>query len=97
MPFPTLIKERSHFGTEYRKAPPPRKGMEKPMGIKRVAGLAWNRLLMRADNSTGKGTSGMDNFSSKVHKVHMELGGKHLNSENQDPVPWKASECESCR
>ena len=31
---------------------------------------------MRVDNSTGKGTSGMDKFSSKVHKVHMELGGK---------------------
>ena len=35
---------------------------------------------MKIDNSTGKGTSGMDKFSSKVHKVHMELGGKLLNS-----------------
>jgi hypothetical protein len=35
---------------------------------------------MRVDNSTGKGTSSMDNFSSKVHRVHMELGGKLLNS-----------------
>jgi len=35
---------------------------------------------MRVDNSTGKGTSGMDKFSSKVHKVHMELGVKLLNS-----------------
>jgi hypothetical protein len=35
---------------------------------------------MRVDNSTGKGTSGMDKFSSGVHKVHMELGGKLLNS-----------------
>ena len=35
---------------------------------------------MRVDNSTGKGKSGMDNFSSKVHRVHMELGGKLLNS-----------------
>jgi hypothetical protein len=35
---------------------------------------------MRVDNSTGKGTSSMDKFSSKVHKVHMELGGKLLNS-----------------
>ena len=35
---------------------------------------------MRADNSIGKGTSGMDEFSSKVHRVHMELGGKLLNS-----------------
>jgi hypothetical protein len=39
---------------------------------------AW--LLMKVDNSTGKGTSGMDTFSSKVHRVHMELGGKPLNS-----------------
>ena len=32
---------------------------------------------MRVDSSTGKGTSGMDKFSSKVHImiVHMELGG----------------------
>ena len=52
------------------------------MGIKRVAGLALNRLLMRVDNRTGKkkGTSGMDKFSSKVHRVHMEFGGKLLSS-----------------
>jgi len=31
---------------------------------------------MRVDNRTGKGTSGMDKFSSKVHRVLMELGGK---------------------
>jgi hypothetical protein len=30
------------------------------MGNKRVAGLALIRLLMRVDNSTGKGMSGMD-------------------------------------
>jgi len=35
---------------------------------------------MRVDNSTRKGTSGMDKFSSKVHRVHMELEGKLLNS-----------------
>jgi hypothetical protein len=35
---------------------------------------------MRVDNSTGKGTSGMDKFSSEVHRMHMELGGKLLNS-----------------
>jgi hypothetical protein len=35
---------------------------------------------MRVDNSTGKGTSGVDKFSSKVHRVHMELGGKLLYS-----------------
>jgi len=36
---------------------------------------------MRIDNSqSGKGTSGMDKFSSKVHRVHMELGGQLLNS-----------------
>jgi hypothetical protein len=33
---------------------------------------------MRVNNSTGKGTSGMDNFSSKIHRVYMELGGKLL-------------------
>jgi hypothetical protein len=33
-----------------------RKGKGKSMEIRRVnvAGLAWNRLLMRVDNSTGK-------------------------------------------
>ena len=35
---------------------------------------------MTVDNSTGKGTSGMDKFGSEVHRVHMELGGKLLNS-----------------
>ena len=35
---------------------------------------------MRVDNRTGKGTSGMDKFSSKVQRVHMELAGKLLNS-----------------
>ena len=35
---------------------------------------------MKVDNSTRKGTSGMDKFSSKVHRVHTELGGKLLNS-----------------
>jgi hypothetical protein len=35
---------------------------------------------MRVNNSTGKGTSGMDKLSSKVHRMHMELGGKLLNS-----------------
>jgi hypothetical protein len=35
---------------------------------------------MRVGNSSGKGTSGTDKFSSKVHRVHMELGGKLLDS-----------------
>jgi len=35
---------------------------------------------MRVDNSTGKGTSSMDKFSRKVHRVHMELGGQLFNS-----------------
>jgi hypothetical protein len=45
---------------------------------------------MRVDNSTGKGTSGMDKFSSEVHRVHMELRGRLLKScflENRDPDP----------
>ena len=53
-----------------------KKERKKSMKTKRVAGLACNRLLMRVDNSTGKGTSSMDKFSSKVHRVHMELGDK---------------------
>ena len=35
---------------------------------------------MKVDNIIGKGTSGIDKFSSKVHKVHMELKGKLLKS-----------------
>jgi len=36
---------------------------------------------MRVDNSTGKGTSvWYGQFSSEVHRVHMELGGKLNNS-----------------
>jgi len=31
---------------------------------------------MKVDNVTGKGTSCMDKFSSKVHRVHRELGDK---------------------
>ena len=43
--------------------------------------MTGNQLLMRVDNSAGKGTSGLDKFiSSNVHRVHMELGGKLLNS-----------------
>ena len=35
---------------------------------------------MGVNNSTGKGTSGMNKFSSEVHRVHIELKGKLLNS-----------------
>ena len=35
---------------------------------------------MRVNNSTGKGTPGMDKISSEDHRVHMELGGKLLYS-----------------
>ena len=35
---------------------------------------------MRVDNSTGNGTSSMDKLSRKIHRVHMELGGKLPNS-----------------
>jgi hypothetical protein len=44
------------------------------MGIRRVAGLTLNRLLMRVDNSVGNGTSGMDKFGSKIDRVNMKLG-----------------------
>ena len=35
---------------------------------------------MRVDNSTGKGTSGMDKFGSIHYRMNMKLGGKHLKS-----------------
>jgi len=50
------------------------------MRNRRVAGLAWNRLLMRVGVGTEKGTSGMDTFSSVIDEMKMELGSKFLNS-----------------
>ena len=44
------------------------------MGIRKVAGLTWNRLLMRVDNSAGKGTSGMNKFGSIIDRMNMKLG-----------------------
>ena len=38
----------------------------------------------------------MDKFSSKVHRVHMELGGKLLNS-LRIKTQFKVSECECCK
>jgi hypothetical protein len=35
---------------------------------------------MRVDNSTGKGASGRKKFSSIVCRVHMDIGGKLLDS-----------------
>ena len=34
---------------------------------------------MRADNSSGKGTSGKDKFGSVVDRMNMKLGSKFLN------------------
>ena len=42
--------------------------------------MTCNHLLMRVDNSAGKGTSGMDKFGSVIDRVHIKLGGKLLNS-----------------
>jgi hypothetical protein len=42
--------------------------------------LDLNRLLIRVDNSAGKGTSGMDKFGSVINRVDMKLGSKFLNS-----------------
>jgi len=35
---------------------------------------------MRVNNSTGKGTSGMDKFSNVIDRMNMKLGSKFLNS-----------------
>jgi hypothetical protein len=50
------------------------------MGIRRVAGLTLNRLLMRVINSARKGTSGMNRFGSVIDRMNMKLGSKFLNS-----------------
>ena len=52
---------------------------------------------MRVDNSTGKGTSGMDKFSCKVHRVHMKLGGKLLNSLRIETQFLERLQSECCR
>ena len=53
---------------------------------------------MRVDNSTGgKGTSSTDKFSSEVHKVHMELRGKLLNSLRIEAQILERLQCECCR
>jgi hypothetical protein len=45
-------------------------------------------LLMRVDNSAGKGTSGMNKFGSIIERMNMKLGSKFLNSlKNQDAAP----------
>jgi hypothetical protein len=59
------------------------------MGIRRDAGLTWNRLLIRVDDSAGKGTFGIDKFGSVIDSMNidrMKLGSKFLMSENQDPA-----------
>jgi hypothetical protein len=43
------------------------------MGMRRVAGLICNWLLMRVDDNTGKCASGMDKFGSIVDRMYMML------------------------
>jgi hypothetical protein len=54
------------------------------MGIRRVAGLAWNRLLMRVDNSMERARLVWTSLAAKFTKCAVlavrELGGKLLNS-----------------
>ena len=53
------------------------------MGIRRAAGLTWNRRLMRVNNSAGKGTSGMIKFGSVICRMNMKLGSNVFLFENQ--------------
>jgi hypothetical protein len=69
-----------HFGIRYRKTPPPNRTRERSTGIRRVAGLTRNRLLMGVNHKTGKCTSGMDKYGSAVDRMYMKLGGNFLNS-----------------
>jgi len=47
------------------------------MGIRRVVGLTWNRLLMRVDNSAGEGTFGMDKCGwQNEHEAWLSLQSK---------------------
>ena len=50
------------------------------MGIRRVACLTWNPLLVRVDNSAGKGTSVINKFGSVIDRKDMKLGSKFINS-----------------
>jgi hypothetical protein len=75
-PLPALIRKTSHFGTV--KLLHHRKEEKRSMRIRRVAGLARNRPLMRVDNGngTGKNTSCTDKLSSVDDRMNMELGSK---------------------
>jgi hypothetical protein len=66
------------------------KKKERSMGIKRVAGLTWNLLLISIDNIAGKGTSGMDKFGGVMDRMNMKFGSKFFNSlriKTQLPAP----------
>ena len=53
---------------------------------------------MRVDISSGKGTSGMDEFGSVIDRMNMKLGSNFLKVfENQGPAPEKAPACANCR
>jgi len=60
------------------------------MGIRRrVAGMTWNRLLMRVDNSAGKGTSSMDKFGNVVDRMNVKLGSKFWPRSREFAIsPW---------
>ena len=68
-PLPTIIREKEH-----------QKKNKKINGDQEsVAGLTWNCLLMRVDNSAGNGTSGMDKFGSVIDIMNMKVGSKFPN------------------
>jgi hypothetical protein len=45
-------KKEPHFVTGYHRSPSPQRKLS--VGIRRIAGSTWNRLLMRVDIATGK-------------------------------------------
>jgi tRNA U34 5-carboxymethylaminomethyl modifying enzyme MnmG/GidA len=65
------------------------------MAILKVAYSTLYRLLMRVDNSAGKGTSAMDKFGSVIDRKIMELGS-NLNSLKTEIQLLKSDCCRLC-
>jgi hypothetical protein len=77
---PTVIKEKEPlwYRVPYNSL---KNRNKKSMRIRSVTGLAWNWLLIRNGNGTGKGTSGMDKYRSIVDGMNMALERKLFSSE----------------
>jgi hypothetical protein len=66
-PLPTLHKEKEPFWYRVPWNSTTKKNKKMITGIRRVAGLTWNQLPMKVDNSVGYSTFVLDKFGSVVN------------------------------